>query len=92
MWQIFESRQASKALDKCPSHILKRYEKWKDIVRISGPIGLLRIKGFYDHPLKGTWQGFRSSYLNESYRVIYKVVNDEVLICVVDVNVHDYRK
>lgn len=92
MWTIFESKIAQKQLDKIPVHILKRYEKWKDIVKISGPEGLQQIKGFYDHALKGKWQGYRSSYLNETFRVIYWVNRDEVCVRVVEVNLHDYRK
>ena len=37
MWEIYEHRNAVKELDALPVEILKRYEKWKDIVRISGP-------------------------------------------------------
>lgn len=39
MWEIYEHRRASKSLDRLPLELLKRYEKWKDIVRISGPTG-----------------------------------------------------
>lgn len=92
MWTVYESNTACKQLNKIPDHILKRYEKWKDIVRLSGPAGLRQIKGFYDHPLKGKWDNHRSSYLNEAYRVIYQIDRDEVRVDVVEVNLHDYRK
>jgi addiction module RelE/StbE family toxin len=75
-----------------PVEILKRYEKWKDIVRISGPRGLLVIRGLNDEPLAGQWQGHRSSRLNQQYRVIYRVVGTEILVEVVDVTAHDYRR
>lgn len=71
--------------------ILKRYEKWKDIVSISGPEGLRAISGFRDEALKGEWQGHRSSRLNIQYRVIYRVVREKVLVQVVSVTPHDYR-
>ncbi len=90
MWQVFESKTAQKQLDKIPVHILKRYEKWKDIVKISGADGLRQIKGFYDHALKGQWAGYRSSYLSEIYRVIYSIHRDEVCIEVVEINPHNY--
>jgi hypothetical protein len=62
-----------KVLDRLPLELLKRYEKWKDIVRISGPAGVRPIKGFHDERPQGEWEGHRSSRLNAPYRVIYKV-------------------
>jgi len=58
--------------------ILKRYEKWKDILAISGPGGLKLIKGFNDEPLQGEWKGYLSSRLNLQYRVIYKIDNETI--------------
>ena len=92
MWTIYEHRQVSKQLEELPLEILKRYEKWKDIVVISGPKGLRLIKGFHDESLKGEWKGHRSSRLGLKYRVIYTVVESQVLIQVVSVTPHDYRK
>lgn len=92
MWDVFEHRKASKRLDRLPKEILKRYEKWKDIVRISGPGGLRLIKGFHDETLRGEWEGHRSSRLGDQYRVIYKIEEQEVLVLVVAVTAHDYRR
>lgn len=75
-----------------PVEVLKRYEKWKDIVRISGPSGLKLIKGFHDEALRGEWQGHRSSRLGIQYRVIYRVVANEVQVFVIDLTTHDYRR
>ena len=72
--------------------IVKRYEKWKDIVRISGPAGLRLIKGFHDEALRGEWNGHRSSRLGLQYRVIHRVVAREILVRVVDKTAHDYRR
>ena len=82
-------RQLSGAV---PLEILKRYEKWKDIARISGPQGLRVIKGFHDEALSGEWKGHRSSRLGLQWRVIYQVVADVLLIQVVQVTPHDYRR
>lgn len=79
-------------LSKIPMEILQRYEKWKDIVRLSGPDGLKLIRGFNDEALKGEWKGFRSSRLNQQYRVIYTIERDNVLVKVVEVTPHDYRR
>jgi proteic killer suppression protein len=92
MWEIYEHRRVERQLRKLPVDILKRYEKWKDIVSISGPQGLRLIRGFNDETLSGEWSGFRSSRLNQQYRVIYRVERQEVRIDVVSVNPHDYRR
>ena len=53
MWEVFEHRRVVRQLRKLPLEILKRYEKWKDIVAISGPQGLRLIIGFNDEALSG---------------------------------------
>jgi len=92
MWEIYEHRRLSRTLSKLPQDVLKRYEKWKDIVRISGPQGLRAIKGFHDEALKGERRGQRSSRLGQQYRVIYEVSAKEVLVYVLDLKPHDYRR
>ena len=93
MWQIEEHRRVDKQLSgSAPIEVLKRYEKWKDIARLSGPQGLLAIKGFHDEALSGEWKGRRSSRLGLQWRVIYQVVANVLLIQVVQVTAHDYRR
>lgn len=94
MWQILEHRQVDKELSsgRVPVEILRRYEKWKDIAMLSGPQGVRAIKGFRDEALSGEWQGCRSSRLNEQWRVIYSIEGDRLLVRVVRVTPHDYRK
>jgi toxin HigB-1 len=93
MWRIQEHRQVDKDLSgRVPAEILKRYEKWKDIAALSGPAGLRVIKGFRDEALAGKWKGYRSSRLNEQWRVIYRAEADVLLVRVVRVTPHDYRR
>ena len=92
MWEIYEHRRTAHQLKKLPLDILKRYEKWKDIVSISGPVGLRLIRGFNDEALRGDWKGHRSSRLSEQYRVIYRIERDEVRVEVVSLTAHDYRR
>ena len=92
MWEIYEHRKAVKQLESLPIDVLKRYEKWKDIILISGPDGLKQIRGFKDEALRGEWKGHRSSRLNIQYRVIYKIEKDLVLVQVINVTPHDYRR
>jgi len=92
MWEVYEHRRVSRQLKGLPIEILKRYEKWKDIVEISGPQGLRLIRGFNDEPLVGEWKGYRSCRLNQQYRVIYRIERSEIQVVVVNVAAHDYRK
>jgi addiction module RelE/StbE family toxin len=79
------------AVDERPKFI-KRYEKWKDIIEISGPAGLRLIRGFNDEPLRGDWKGHRSSRLGEQFRVIYRIEKKELFVLVIDLTAHDYRR
>jgi mRNA-degrading endonuclease RelE of RelBE toxin-antitoxin system len=92
MWTVYEHRSLSKKLPKLPLEVLKRYEKWKDIITISGSEGLRLIKGFYDEPLKGEWAGYCSSRLGLQYRIIYKTERDKLFVLVIDINPHLYRR
>jgi addiction module RelE/StbE family toxin len=93
MWEIEEHRRVDKQLSgSVPIEVMKRYEKWKDIAKISGPAGLRAIKGFHDEALSGEWQGHRSSRLGLQWRVIYQVVANVLLIQVIQVTAHDYRR
>lgn len=93
MWAVLEHRRVDKQLaGAVPIEVLKRYEKWKDIARLSGAQGLRAIKGFHDEALAGEWKGYRSSRLGLQWRVIYKVVAQVLEIHVVQVTPHDYRR
>jgi addiction module RelE/StbE family toxin len=92
MWEVLEHRRLVRKLPRLPIDVLKRYEKWKDIVRISGPYGLRMIRGFHDEALRGEWKGHRSSRLSRQYRLVYRVEADDILVLVIDVTAHDYRK
>lgn len=92
MWRIEEHRRLDKQCASAPQEIPKRYEKWKDIGTISGPRGLRQITGFDDEALSGTWKGFRSSRLGLQYRLIYRVVADELLFQIESLTPHDSRR
>ncbi len=92
MWEVYEHRPVASRVSRLPTEILKRYEKWKDIVKISGPRGLRAIKGFHDEALRGKWKACRSSRLGLQFRVIYQIEAQEILILVIDITAHDYRR
>ncbi len=88
MWVIYEHRLVIKQLKLLPIELLKRYEKWKDIIFISGPEGLHDIKGFHDEALLGKWNGYRSSRLNSQYRIVYRIDRDKILVQVINITPH----
>ena len=90
MWEVFEHRQVRRRMRKLPDEIVKRYEKWKDVVEFSGAAGLRLIRGFRDESLRGRWNGHRSSRLGDQYRVIYRIEKKRLYVMVVDVTAHDY--
>jgi proteic killer suppression protein len=92
MWEVYENNSLVKKFRKIPNEVLKRYEKWKDIVVISGPEGLRLIKGFHDEALKGQWKGYRSSRLGKQYRLIYTIKDKKLYVKVIDITPHDYRR
>ena len=92
MWEIYEHRRVVRQIRRLPTEILKRYEKWKDIVAISGPSGLRQIRGFNDEALSGESNGHRSSRLGQQYRVIYRIERDIIRVEVVTITPHDYRR
>ncbi len=93
MWRIEEHRRVHRQLSgKVPQEVLQRYEKWKDIAMLSGPPGLRAIKGFHDEALSGEWKGHRSSRLGLQWWVIYRVCANVLLIQVIQVTPHDYRR
>lgn len=93
MWRIEEHRRADRQLSRAvPKEVLQRYEKWKDIAMLSGPAGLRLIKGFHDEALSGEWKGYRSSRLGIQWRVIYRVAANHLLVQVIEVTPHDYRR
>ena len=92
MWQIYEHRKLAGRLSRIPIEILKRYEKWKDIVTVSGPEGLRLIKGFHDEALKGEWVGHRSSCLGFQWRILYRIEKQNLFVLVLDIKAHGYRR
>ena len=80
MWEIYEHRTLVKRLSRIPDEVLKRYEKWKDIVAISGPDGLRQIKGFHDEALQGEWKGHRMKDYRKAQKTIEVSVGESVRI------------
>lgn len=92
MWHVLEHKSIDRKIKKPPRDVQEKYEKWIDIVQQSGPVGLRTIRGFNDEALRGEWKGSRSSRLSKQYRVICQIMKQEVVVSVIDITAHDYRK
>ena len=92
MWLVEIAKSAEKELKKAPLAIRESFDAWKNLVEQYGPSGPQRIKGYWDHALKGEWNGARSSSLNRQWRVIYVVENRSVKILILKITPHDYRR
>jgi proteic killer suppression protein len=90
MWMILEKKSMAKILRKVPDEVIVRYEAWKRIVELEGPLGLRNIKGFHDEALKGEWKGYRSSRLGLQWRVIYFRQDQQLEIYVIEITPHKY--
>jgi toxin HigB-1 len=86
------SRTARKQLTKVPSHIVRKFALWVDLVQVEGLEAARAVPGYRDHGLKGTWQGYRAVRLSDAYRAIYIVQTDGSVeaVHVEEVNKHDY--
>lgn len=86
------SSVAEKQLRKVPSHIVRKFALWVDLVTTEGLAAARTIPGYRDHGLKGVWKGYRAIRLSEAYRAIYQERDDGTVqtVYVEEVNKHDY--
>ena len=90
--RVFIEEKAEKGLRKLPRHILVIFEEWVRLIEEQGYAEMKKVPGYRDHNLKGKLIGKRSSSLNKSYRVIYHLEDEEIIIVkVIEVNKHDYK-
>lgn len=80
-----------KQLRKLPLNIKEKALSWAEDVEEYGLPVVRKIPGFHDEPLKGNRTGQRSIRLSRSYRLIYTVIADNVVIVkVLEINKHEY--
>ena len=88
MRTVLEKQSILRVLRRTPDDVLVCYEAWKRIVERSGPKALKLVKGFHDESLKGSWIGFRSSRLGIKWRVICKIVDEELEVFAIELTPH----
>ncbi|MGB0454709.1 MAG: hypothetical protein ACPGJV_13455, partial [Bacteriovoracaceae bacterium] len=62
---------------------------WAEQIELIGLDEVRKSPGLHDEPLQRHRKGQRSIMLNRSYRVIYTIENDK-LVVVLEANKHDY--
>lgn len=66
--------------------------KWVSDMEEFGPEFISTSSEWHDHELEREWVGFRSSAFSNSGRIIYKIIEDQVIVQVVRVTAHhDYK-
>lgn len=80
MWTVVEHRRVGRQVNLIPAKALKRYETWKDVVFLSGPEGVRGIEGFRDESRPGKKKGRRQSWLDDGWRVVYRVKKREIRV------------
>ena len=80
----------TKIIDQNDIQVLK---KWVSEIEENGPNAVLDSSFWNDHPLHSDWKGYRSSSFSYRGRIIYKVINEKIVVQVVRVTAdHDYRR
>lgn len=81
MWTSLETRLQNQTL------------KWLDQMEEFGPEFIAVSSEWHDHALDRDWIGFRSSAFSSVGRVIYKIIEDQILVEVYRVTPdHNYKK
>ncbi|MCY4643251.1 MAG: type II toxin-antitoxin system mRNA interferase toxin, RelE/StbE family [Bacteriovoracales bacterium] len=85
------SRAALKDLRRVPATILDKFQSWVEAIEIQGLHKVRKLPGLHDEPLKGKRKGQRSIRLSRSYRAIYTIEKEKVMIVFVrEVSKHGY--
>ncbi|MCB0356742.1 MAG: hypothetical protein KDD40_07025 [Bdellovibrionales bacterium] len=67
--------------------------KWVSEIEEGGFDAIKNSPFWNDHPLHSDWEGHRSSSFSYKGRIIYKVIDNKILVMVVRITVdHDYRR
>jgi mRNA-degrading endonuclease YafQ of YafQ-DinJ toxin-antitoxin module len=86
-WRVVESRLLLRQLERTPGRVPIDYEFWKEQVRVYGP----NLQGgFRTHALRGRRKGQRSARLDRLWRVIFRVVEDELIVEALELTPHRY--
>jgi proteic killer suppression protein len=87
------TKQAKKDLAKVPDYIAEKARLWIEEIREEGLEKAQTHPKWGDEAKKGKLQGLRAIWLNREYRLFYGVTRSgTILVTVLEVNHHDYKK
>lgn len=67
--------------------------RWVSEMEEFGPFYVANSSDWHDHELEREWKGYRSSAFSKSGRVIYKIIDNQVIVLVAKVTAdHNYKK
>jgi addiction module RelE/StbE family toxin len=91
--EIRLTKKAVKDLEIVPNQIQNKFKFWVQHVKSFGLLETRKIKGYHDEPLYERWEGCRSVRLNDKYRAIYQLINNNIkLIQIERITPHEYKK
>ena len=86
-WRVVESRLLSRQLQRAPTKVRTDYGFWRDRVSTLGP----NLQGGYrTHALHGRRKGQKSAWLGRRWRVIFRTVEDELIVEALELTPHRY--
>lgn len=84
--KVICSKNFTKQLEKVPLHIKNKFMLLLFSVETIGIMETMKSKGFHDEPLKGE----RYGRLSQSYRLIYRLIDNYLRLELLEVHKHDY--
>lgn len=67
--------------------------RWVSEIEEFGPEYVSTSKEWRDHELDRKWKGYRSSAFSHSGRIIYKIIEDRIIVTVARVTTdHNYKR
>ena len=90
VWSKVHSLLKARSLTQDDIKIIKR---WVDIIEKEGFEEIKNSTYWHEHALDGDLRGFRSSAFSNRGRIIYKIIDDKLIVSVVKITPdHDYKR
>ena len=88
--KIITTRSFERQLERVPDFIQRKVISWTFFVESLGIAETMKSPGWHDEPLKGSRRGQRSVRLNRAYRLIYRIVEKQIHLELLEVHKYDY--
>ncbi len=90
--RVIITKNADKQMRRAPQYIRDNLLNWRKEVELFGIRAVREHKSYHDEPLKGKRTGERSIRLSRQWRAFYYEVENDILIYVLEVTSHEYKK